>query len=109
MLLQRRVLGKTEKSTRKLLNTPKIAVPKAVAYFNTLPIDLPKVGQPNLTQFLQDDTILSCSLPQRHARTKTRNQRKMSLITPKIAVPKAVAYSHTLPNDLLKAGHPNPP
>ena len=60
MLLQRRVLGKTEKSTRKLLNTPKIAVPKAVAYFNTPPIDLPKTGQSNSIYFVGYKLLLHC-------------------------------------------------
>ena len=46
-LLQRHVLVKMRNRPQISLITPKITVSKAVAYFNTLPIDLPKDGQPN--------------------------------------------------------------
>ena len=60
MLLQRRVLGKTKKLTRKLLNTPKIAEPKALAYFYIHPIDPPKAGQFNSINFIGYKLLLHC-------------------------------------------------
>ena len=42
------------------LITPKIAVPKAVAYFNTPPIDLPKTGQSNSIYFVGYKLLLHC-------------------------------------------------
>ena len=98
---------KTTNRPQISLITPKMAVPKAVTYFNTLSIGPPNAGQPNLPWFLQNDTKRNCTLLQRHIPGKIRNRPQMSLITPKLAVPKAVAYFSTLSIGPPKAGQSN--
>ena len=91
------------------LITPTITIPKAVAYFNTLPIGPPNAGQPNPPQFLRDGMRRSCTLLQRHVLVKMRNRPQISLITPKITIPKAVTYFNTPLIGPPKSGQPNPP
>ena len=87
---------KTRNRPQISLITPKITVPKAVAYFNTPQIEYFKAGQPNPPWFVQGDTKRSCTLLQRHIQGKLKNRPQISLITQKIAVLKAVAYFNTL-------------